>query len=344
MRDGIKLAANVYLPKGKGPWPVIVTRTPYLKDGRFWGAGASAVHRRRLRLRASRTCAAKAIARASTRPSSTTSPTATTRSKALAAEPWSNGQIGITGASAMGITSNLAAIAAPPHLKAAYVIVAPNETFTTSFLGGVPKEKDTVGWMKGQGISDEAIAAVHGRLDPQRLHRPRRAGRGAEICPHPDLERRRLVRHLQHRHGRQLRIPAEPRRQGRARQSAPDAWARSATARCRANLAYPGEDSLFAVSGRRHPLVRLLAEGRRQRRHGRAAGGLLHDGGGRKGRLFAEEPAHQGGQLADRLSRDPLLSDAGSRPGHGTRRTSRSPRPPIASIRPIPCRPSAART
>ena len=33
MRDGVKLATNVFLPKGDGPWPVILTRTPYNKDG-----------------------------------------------------------------------------------------------------------------------------------------------------------------------------------------------------------------------------------------------------------------------------------------------------------------------
>jgi putative CocE/NonD family hydrolase len=43
-------------------------------------------------------------------------------------------------------------------LRAAFVIVAPNETFNTSFLGGVPKEKDTVGWLKRQGVSDDVIA------------------------------------------------------------------------------------------------------------------------------------------------------------------------------------------
>ncbi len=31
MRDGVKLATSVYLPEGNGPWPVIVTRTPYSK-------------------------------------------------------------------------------------------------------------------------------------------------------------------------------------------------------------------------------------------------------------------------------------------------------------------------
>ncbi|MDB5427042.1 MAG: hypothetical protein JWR43_1017 [Phenylobacterium sp.] len=35
MRDGVKLAANVFKPAGTGPWPVVMTRTPYLKDGRI---------------------------------------------------------------------------------------------------------------------------------------------------------------------------------------------------------------------------------------------------------------------------------------------------------------------
>ena len=31
MRDGVKLGTTVFLPEGEGPWPVIVTRTPYNK-------------------------------------------------------------------------------------------------------------------------------------------------------------------------------------------------------------------------------------------------------------------------------------------------------------------------
>jgi uncharacterized protein len=31
MRDGVKLATNVFLPDGAGPWPVVITRTPYGK-------------------------------------------------------------------------------------------------------------------------------------------------------------------------------------------------------------------------------------------------------------------------------------------------------------------------
>jgi hypothetical protein len=178
MRDGVKLAANVYLPAGKGPWPVILTRTPYLKDGRMFGGGAKRY-----------TDAGYAYVLQDVRGKGHSQgfyeafvpdiSDGYDTIEGIAAQPWSNGKIGITGASAMGITSNLAAVAAPPHVKAAYIIVAPNETFSTSFLGGVPKDKDTTGWMKMQGISDAAIAAS--LAGSTRSVFTDRAGPGAEL-------------------------------------------------------------------------------------------------------------------------------------------------------------------
>jgi hypothetical protein len=41
-RDGVKLAANVFLPAGAGPFPVVLSRTPYLKDALGELAGYSA--------------------------------------------------------------------------------------------------------------------------------------------------------------------------------------------------------------------------------------------------------------------------------------------------------------
>ncbi len=35
MRDGVKLATDVYRPAQEGQWPVLVTRVPYIKDLRF---------------------------------------------------------------------------------------------------------------------------------------------------------------------------------------------------------------------------------------------------------------------------------------------------------------------
>ena len=32
MRDGVKLDANIYLPHGKGPFPIVLYRSPYIPD------------------------------------------------------------------------------------------------------------------------------------------------------------------------------------------------------------------------------------------------------------------------------------------------------------------------
>jgi uncharacterized protein len=74
-----------------------------------------------------------------------------------AKQPWSDGKVGLTGGSAMGITANDAAMAAPPHLVAAYVVVAPYDILQNSAMGGVLKEKDTIGWQRQQGISEEVL-------------------------------------------------------------------------------------------------------------------------------------------------------------------------------------------
>jgi predicted acyl esterase len=40
VRDGVRLAANLYRPAGAGPVPCLVNYLPYHKDGRGHGAGA----------------------------------------------------------------------------------------------------------------------------------------------------------------------------------------------------------------------------------------------------------------------------------------------------------------
>ncbi len=46
MRDGVTLRANVYRPEGKGPWPTLLNRTPYGKDGvEEWLDPLQAAHR-----------------------------------------------------------------------------------------------------------------------------------------------------------------------------------------------------------------------------------------------------------------------------------------------------------
>lgn len=158
MRDEVKLAGNLYLPTGTGPFPCIVTRTPYGKDAMY----ANPVGAKKY------TDAGYAYLVQDVRGKG--------RSEGfyqafindgfdgydtiewMAKQNWCNGKVGITGASAMGITANMAATMAPPHLKAAYVVVAPSTRLTGSFIGGAFKQKDSGDWSRGQGVPEERIA------------------------------------------------------------------------------------------------------------------------------------------------------------------------------------------
>ncbi len=170
MRDGTALAGNVFKPAGTGPWPVVMTRTPYLKDGRIdkeHDADGSKMRQALVNQAKHYTDAGFVFVLQDVRGKG--------RSKGFyaafendiedgydsvewaAKQPWSDGKIGLTGGSAMGITSNEAAMAAPPHLKAAYVVVAPYDLLQNSYPGGALKEKDVLGWSKGQGVSDDVL-------------------------------------------------------------------------------------------------------------------------------------------------------------------------------------------
>ena len=171
LRDGTKLAANVFKPSGSGPWPVVISRTPYLKDGRA-DHPEDAI---RLAEQGKRyTDAGFVFVLQDVRGKGRSEGFYAAFENDIedgydsvewaAKQPWSNGQVGITGGSALGITSNAAAMAAPPHLKAAYVVVAPYDNLQNSYMGGVLKEKDTLGWLKGQGVSEEVLDKSRARV------------------------------------------------------------------------------------------------------------------------------------------------------------------------------------
>lgn len=156
MRDGVKLAANVFKPEGEGPWPVILTRTPYLKDNEWVSAGAGRY-----------TGAGYAYVAQDSRGRGNSEGVYITNGSDvedgydsvewLARQEWSTGDIGMTGGSAMGIASNLAAASNPPHLKAAYVIVAP--AGSAAFVNGVFKQRDIGDWLVEQGAGERVTLA-----------------------------------------------------------------------------------------------------------------------------------------------------------------------------------------
>mgnify|MGYP001376869592 CR=1 FL=1 len=113
MRDGVRLRADVYRPSTEGPWPTIVTRTPYQKellqfDARYFARRGYAYVVQDVRGRYAsdgewtpfaheRDDGYDTIEWAGTR-------------------PWSNGKVGMRGLSYMGMVQWLAAVERPPHL------------------------------------------------------------------------------------------------------------------------------------------------------------------------------------------------------------------------------------
>ena len=155
MRDGVKLATSIYLPKGEGPFPVVLTRTPYGKDGELSAMGSTRYPKAGY-VYVVQDCRGKFKSEGEYKTFENDRDDGHDTINWIAKQPWCNGKVGMSGASAMGITSLLAAISQPEALKCAYVIVAP-ESFLTeaTFIGGVFKEADTTGWLTGQGVAAE---------------------------------------------------------------------------------------------------------------------------------------------------------------------------------------------
>ena len=146
MRDGTILRADVHRPRGRGPFPVLVYRTPYGKEaaardyttvqhavargyavvvqdvrGRYRSAGTFEAYRQE-------------------------GPDGYDTIEWAAAQPWSNGNVGTYGLSYPGAVQWLVAIESPPHLKA----MVPAMTFASPrqfFYSGGAWDLSWAGWV-----------------------------------------------------------------------------------------------------------------------------------------------------------------------------------------------------
>lgn len=153
MRDGVKLGTNIYLPEGDGPWPVILTRTPYNMRGynrrasKYLDAGIAFV---------SQDCRGKHTSEGVYEPYQDDMEDGYDIVEWIAEQPWCNGKVGMSGRSAMGICTNLAAAADPPHLVCGYIVTAPESLFNESYyMGGVFREHFRGNFMRLTGASDQ---------------------------------------------------------------------------------------------------------------------------------------------------------------------------------------------
>jgi len=152
MRDGAKLATAIYLPEGKGPWPAVLVRTPYGKDTQAIGYAKWTSRGFALVVQ---DCRGRFKSEGNYRPFFDDTLDGYDTVEWVAKQSWSNGKVGMFGASAMGITANLAAAADPPHLVANFVMVARSSAYHQAvFQGGVFRKELNELWLKRQGALD----------------------------------------------------------------------------------------------------------------------------------------------------------------------------------------------
>jgi predicted acyl esterase len=162
MRDGVRLATDVYLPgDGKGKYPVIVTRTPYDKNGAK-GFAAPAVGRGYVFVAQDLRGRFKSqghhwIIFANDGWGDHQDGRDTL--EWIAKQPWCNGKIASWGGSALGIVQNMAAPVAPDELKAQFVQVAFSNYYSQgAYQGGAFRAQLLERWLQVTGMVEKNLA------------------------------------------------------------------------------------------------------------------------------------------------------------------------------------------
>ena len=159
MRDGVKLATDVVLPKGQpdAKWPAVLVRTPYNRRGSIGKMAASI-------LPVTGFAAVVQDLRGRFDSEGEDYPVHAgcgwgkvqdgyDTIEWIAKQPWCNGKVGTVGPSAMGATQNLTLPTQPPHLVCAFVMVAPSDMYNqATHWGGAPRQVLAINWTKAHGF------------------------------------------------------------------------------------------------------------------------------------------------------------------------------------------------
>jgi putative CocE/NonD family hydrolase len=126
-RDGISLATDVYLPlEAKWPLPAVLIRTPYSKVGTFPGSARFAHHGYALVIQDVR---GREDSTGEWHPMTNEIEDGDDTLDWIAAQPWSDGSVGMTGGSYMGAVQWCAAASGNRHLKAMLSLVCAGTPF-----------------------------------------------------------------------------------------------------------------------------------------------------------------------------------------------------------------------
>ncbi|HLG63433.1 MAG TPA: CocE/NonD family hydrolase [Ktedonosporobacter sp.] len=172
MRDGTTLRANVYRPVGEGRWPVLLTRLPYGKDFPIGGSvlDPAQVARRGYVVIVQDT-RGRFASEGEWDPMRNEALDGVDTIAWAAQLPYSDGNVGMYGASYFGFTQWSAAVHQPPALKAMVPFITWNDPFNGILFRGGAFELGTSGnWQLSMGLN-VLMRRYAGDPDPRNLGR-----------------------------------------------------------------------------------------------------------------------------------------------------------------------------
>jgi hypothetical protein len=159
MRDAIKLATDIYLPEGLGPFPTVLARTPYNKDA---AASLGADGAKRGYAMVFQDTRGRFASEGDNLPFESDGWDkhwdGFDTIEWLRQQPWCNGKIGTWGGSALGITQLLMAGAGPRGLTCQHITVgAPSLYSDANYPGGVFRKAMIEDWLRLANFSTNAL-------------------------------------------------------------------------------------------------------------------------------------------------------------------------------------------
>ena len=170
MRDGVTLRANIYRPQGEGQWPVLLTRLPYGKDFPIAASVLDAAQvARRGYVVVIQDTRGRSASEGEWDPMRNEALDGVDTIEWAAKLPYSNGNVGMYGASYFGFTQWASAVHRPAALKAMVPFITWNDPLNgVLFRGGALELGTAASWQLTMGL-DELFRRFRGDSDPRHL-------------------------------------------------------------------------------------------------------------------------------------------------------------------------------
>lgn len=167
MRDGIKLATEIYLPtaykEGKS-YPVLLMRTPYGR--KQWGDLLAAFVLPKGFILVSQDTRGRFASEGFSASFLDDGMDGYEAVEWVAAQPWCRkGRVGTVGISAMGITQFMMDKTAPPHLSCQLIMAATPSLYATAYQGGGFQRALVLSWLGGNQFPVEVLKLMHANVD-----------------------------------------------------------------------------------------------------------------------------------------------------------------------------------